>query len=260
MEPSAPTARVAGWLVHAYTSTGVVLALLMVHLSYEGRVEAVLWLFLVAMVVDGTDGFLARHFRVKTVVPSVDGALLDNIVDYLTYAFAPMILLWAGGFLPDGPAGGVVAALPLVASCYQFCRSDAKTDDHFFLGFPSYWNVAAFYVVVLGFGPTATTWLLLVLAVLVFVPVKYVYPSRTADLWWFNMTMASLWLAVFGVITAQLPDPSPWLVAASLAYPCVYVAESLWLTARSRRRFSRGGSTRGSGRSSTPRPAGTART
>lgn len=235
METSAPGARAAGWLVHAYTTTGVVLALLMVHLSYEGEVEAVLWLFLVAMVVDGTDGFLARHFRVKTVVPGIDGALLDNIVDYLTYAFAPMVLLWANGFLPSGAAGGVVAAVPLVASCYQFCRSDAKTDDHFFLGFPSYWNVAAFYVVVLGLGVSATVWLLMVLAVLVFVPVKYVYPSRTADLWWFNMTMASLWLGIFALITAQLPDPHPLLVAVSLAYPAVYLAESLWLTARSAR-------------------------
>ena len=235
MDTSAPGARIAGWLVHAFTTTGVVLALLMVHLSYEGRVEAVLWLFLISMVVDGTDGFLARHFRVKTVVPSVDGALLDNIVDYITYAFAPMILLWSRGFLPDGPAGGVVAAIPLVASCYQFCRTDAKTDDHFFLGFPSYWNIAAFYVVVLDLGVTATVGLLLVLAVLVFVPVKYFYPSRTADLWWFNMTMATLWLALFGLITAQLPDPHPALVVLSLAYPAVYLVESLWLTARSAR-------------------------
>jgi len=236
METSAPGARIAGWLVHAYTTTGVVLALLMVHLSYEGRVEAVLWLFLVAMIVDGTDGFLARHFNVKTVVPGMDGALLDNIVDYLTYAFAPMVLLWANGYLPEGAAGGVVAAIPLVASCYQFCRSDAKTDDHFFLGFPSYWNAAAFYVIVLGVGVTGATVLLMVLAVLVFVPVKYVYPSRTADLWWFNMTMASVWLVFFAWITSQLPDPNEVLVGISLLYPAVYLVESLWLTAKTAKR------------------------
>jgi phosphatidylcholine synthase len=225
-------ARAAGWLVHAYTTTGVVLALLMVHFAYEGRIEAVLWLFLAAMVVDGTDGFAARYFKVKTVVPSLDGALLDNIVDYLTYAFAPMVLLWANGYLPDGAWGGVLAASPLVASCYQFCRSDAKTDDHFFLGFPSYWNVAAFYIIVMEFSVTATTWLLVVLAILVFVPVKYVYPSRTLDLWWFNMSMATAWLVLFGVVVAQLPDPNPWLIGISLAYPAVYLVESLWLTAK----------------------------
>ncbi|SDD47991.1 CDP-alcohol phosphatidyltransferase family protein [Nocardioides lianchengensis] len=226
--------RFAAWSVHAYTAVGSVLALLMVHFSYEGEVETVLWLFLVAMVVDGTDGFLARHFRVKEVVPQIDGALLDNIVDYLTYAFAPMVLLWANGYLPDGAAGGVVAAIPLLASCYQFCRSDAKTEDHFFLGFPSYWNVVAFYVIVFGIGTGATVVLLMAFAVLVFVPVKYVYPSRTADLWYLNMTLATLWLVAFGVITAQLPDAPDWLSVASLAYVAYYVAVSLWLTFRAR--------------------------
>ena len=112
-----------------------------------------LWLFLAAMVVDGTDGMLARRLPGQGAwCREFDGALLDNIVDYLTYAFAPMVLLWATGYLPDGAWGGVVAALPLVASCYQFCRTDAKTDDHFFLGFPSYWNIVAFYVVVFDLG------------------------------------------------------------------------------------------------------------
>ncbi len=224
-------ARLAAGLVHAYTAVGSVLALLMVHYSYEGDVEVVLWLFLAAMVVDGTDGFLARHFRVREVMPSFDGALLDNIIDYITYAFAPMVLLWANGFLPSGIFGAVCASLPLLASCYQFCRSDAKTDDHFFLGFPSYWNIVAFYVVVVGFRPATTAVILLVFTVLVFVPVKYLYPSRTVTLWGLNMTLSVLWLGAFAAITAQLPDPAPWLVVLSLGYPIYYTAVSLWLTA-----------------------------
>jgi phosphatidylcholine synthase len=224
--------RVAAWAVHAYTASGAVLGLLMVHFAYQGEVERVLWLFLVAMVIDGSDGILARRFRVKEVVPQIDGALLDNIVDYLTYAFAPMVLLWATGALPDGAWGGVVAAVPLVASCYQFTRSDAKTDDHFFLGFPSYWNVLAFYVVVLELDVAVTTALVLVFAVLVFVPVKYLYPSRTETLWYLNMSLATLWLVLFGVIVAMLPDAPLVLVLLSLGYLAYYVALSLWLTFR----------------------------
>jgi phosphatidylcholine synthase len=223
-------ARVAAGLVHAYTATGSVLALLMVHYSYRGEVETVLWLFLAAMVVDGTDGFLARYYRVKAVMPGFDGALLDNIVDYMTYALAPMALLWANGYLPDGAFGGVCAGVPLLASCYQFCRSDAKTDDHFFLGFPSYWNIVAFYVVVADMSVAVTVLVLAVCTVLVFVPVKYVYPSRTATLWGVNMTFACLWLAVYAVITAMLPEPPLLLVAVSLAYPAYYVGLSIWLT------------------------------
>lgn len=238
MDTTAAGARLAAWAVHAYTMTGSVLALLMVHFSYEGEVRKVLWLFLVAMIVDGTDGFLARHFQVKTVVPGFDGALLDNVVDYLTYAFAPMVLLWANGYLPSGALGGVCAAVPLLASCYQFCRSDAKTDDHFFLGFPSYWNVLAFYVVVLEVGTTATAVMLAIFAILVFVPIKYVYPSRTATLWTLNMTLATVWLGAFAVITAQLPDPNPLVVGGSLVYLAYYTGVSFWLTANSSRSMS----------------------
>jgi phosphatidylcholine synthase len=223
-------ARAAAAAVHLFTATGAVLALLMVHFSYQHEVEKVLWLFLVAMVIDGTDGMLARRFKVKTVLPGFDGALLDNIVDYMTYALAPMALLWANGYLPDGAAGGVVASIPLLASTYQFCRTDAKTDDHFFLGFPSYWNIVAFYVVVWELSSVATTVLLLVLAVLVFVPIKYLYPSRTEKLWYSNMTLATLWLALWAAITAQLPDAPAVLVGLSLVYVVYYIVVSLWLT------------------------------
>ena len=223
-------ARAAAAAVHLFTATGAVLALLMVHFSYHGKVETVLWLFLVAMVIDGTDGMLARRFRVKAVLPGFDGALLDNIVDYMTYALAPMALLWANGYLPDGAAGGIVASIPLLASTYQFCRTDAKTDDHFFLGFPSYWNIVAFYVVVWELSTVATTALLLLLSVLVFVPIKYLYPSRTEKLWYVNMTLATLWLALWAAITASLPDAPAVLVWLSLVYVVYYIVVSLWLT------------------------------
>jgi phosphatidylcholine synthase len=242
MTPSPPSTRrrLAAAGVHAYTALGSVLALLMVHLAYAGEVVTVLWLFLVAMVIDGTDGFLARLVRVKEVLPGFDGALLDNIVDYLTYAFAPMVLLWSAGLLPDGWLGGVVAAVPLLASCVQFSRADAKTEDHFFLGFPSYWNVAAFYLVVLGAGTVVVTTALLVLAVLVFVPVTYVYPSRTETAWGLTMTLTTAWLVLYAVILAQHPTPSPWLVALSLGYLLYYAALSLHLTLRRRGRRTAG--------------------
>lgn len=226
--------RLAAMSVHVYTALGVVLALLMVHMSYAGEVEIVLWLFLAAMIIDGSDGFLARHFRVKEVMPEFDGSLLDNIIDYITYAFAPMVLLWSTGYLPEGWLGGVVASIPLLASCYQFCRSDAKTDDHFFLGFPSYWNIAAFYLIVLGASTAATTTTLLVLTVLVFIPVKYVYPSRTETAWWLTMTLTTVWLGLYAVILLQYPAPSLWLIALSGGYVLYYAGLSLRLTLRRR--------------------------
>src|SRR4051794_238817 len=141
--------RLVAAAVHVYTACGSVLALLIVLAAVDGEAVRALWLGLIALIVDGTDGMLARRLRVKERLPWFDGARLDDIVDYLTYAFAPMLLLWSGGYLPDGAVGAVALAAPLLASCFQFCRVDAKTDDHLFLGFPSYWNVVAFYVIVM---------------------------------------------------------------------------------------------------------------
>jgi phosphatidylcholine synthase len=236
VRPPSTRQRLAAAAVHVYTATGSVLALLMVHYSYRGEVETVLWLFLAAMVIDGTDGMLARRMHVKTVLPGFDGALLDNIVDYMTYTLAPMALLWSNGYLPDGVLGGILATAPLLASCYQFCRSDAKTDDHFFLGFPSYWNILAFYVIATGLGTATTALIIVACVVLVFVPIKYVYPSRTEPMWQLTFVLTALWFAAYAAIVAGFPDPNGLIVAASVGYLVYYTALSLWLTWQSPRR------------------------
>ncbi len=222
---------VASWLVHAYTTSGVVLAFLTVIAVLEGDTVRALWLGLAAMVVDGTDGMLARYVQVKRWVPWFDGALLDNIVDYITYVFTPMVLLWSAGYLGAGTSATVLAVVPLVASAYQFCRTDAKTDDHLFLGFPSYWNIAAFYVVVLDLQTSSVAVVLMVCAVLVFVPIGYVYPSRTEWLRGLTLVLTTGWLASYAVLLSQVPDPSGVWLAASLAYVVYYVVLSLVLTA-----------------------------
>jgi phosphatidylcholine synthase len=240
-EPSAASVplRAAGWALHLYTASGTVLALLAVIAALEDRPVRALWILLAALVVDGTDGMLARLLRVKETIPTFDGARLDDIVDYITYAFVPMVLLWTGDYLPDGAWGTALASIPLVASSYQFCRSDAKTDDHFFLGFPSYWNVVAFYVIVLELSPAVTTVILLVCAVLVFVPIKYVYPSRTNAFWALNLSLAGLWLVLYAVVLASFPDPNPVFVGLSLVYVAYYFVVSVYLTTISPRKRAR---------------------
>jgi phosphatidylcholine synthase len=229
--------RLAGIAVHAYTASGSVLALLIVVAAMEGDTVAALWLMLAALVIDGTDGMLARRLRVGESIPWFDGARLDDIVDYLTYAFAPMVLLWTGDFLPSGWLGPPLAALPLLASSYQFCRVDAKTADHFFLGFPSYWNVVAFYVVVLDLSPSVTAAVLIACAVLVMVPVRYLYPSRTKAFRRTTLALTAVWLGTYAVLLLQFPDPHPIVIAASLLYLVYYAALSVYLTVtRTRRR------------------------
>jgi phosphatidylcholine synthase len=191
---------------------------------------AFIWLA-VALLVDASDGWFARTARVHARIPIFDGARLDDIVDYLTFVFVPLYLIEHSGRLPSAVAGWVVAAA-LLASAYGFGRTDAKTPDHFFTGFPSYWNIVALYVVALNTGPWLNAGLLTALAGLVFVPIKYVYPSRTETLRPLTMVLGILWGFAMVAIIWQLPQPPLPLVVGSLLFPLYYVILSVALHVR----------------------------
>src|ERR1700694_2305806 len=90
--------QAGAFVVHLYTASGAVLAFLIVLAAMRGNVLQALWLGLIALLVDGTDGWLARRFRVSETLPWFNGRRLDDIVDYLTYVFAPMLFLWTSGY------------------------------------------------------------------------------------------------------------------------------------------------------------------
>lgn len=231
--PPSASGRAAAWTVHLFTAAGAVLGLVALVAVIEGRYrEAFFWL-IGATIIDATDGTLARLARVAERAPQIDGARLDDIVDYLTYVFVPAVLmLWAGLF-PDG-AGLAIAAAMLLASAFGFSRTDAKTDDHFFTGFPSYWNIVAFYLYAGGLPSWANAGIVLGLAALVFVRVGYLYPSKTPVLRRTTIGLGIAWALLCGWLVWRMPDaPRAWL-GASLLYPAYYVAVSLWLHARRR--------------------------
>ena len=224
--------RLKAVAVHLYTASGAVLALLMLVAAFQGEAVKALWLMLLSLLIDSTDGLLARRYRVSEALPFFDGALLDNIVDYMTYVLAPMVLLWSEGYLPEGNAGIVLAALPLLASSYQFCRVDAKTEDHYFLGFPSYFNVVAFYAIVFEPGPLALAALLVACSFLVFVPIRYVYPTRTVAFRKISLTLTALWLLSYAAILWRMPEPDPLVLWFSILYLFYYFGLSLYLSGK----------------------------
>jgi phosphatidylcholine synthase len=224
-----PQAMRAAWAVHLYTASGAVLALLAVDaITRDAYATAFAWLA-VAMFIDCTDGTLARRARVKAVLPYFDGSKLDDMVDYLTYVFVPVVLVVHAGLLPGGIPGLFIATLPLLASAYGFCNSEAKTPDHFFTGFPSYWNVVALYLFALGWPRWANVAVFVFLSAMVFVPIRYLYPSRTATLRAVTYVGGALWAVSVFVLLMQFPHPSRTLAVLSLLFPAYYVALSLWL-------------------------------
>lgn len=220
-----------GYLVHAYTASGIVLAWFALVATLGGEYRKAFLLLLLATLVDTTDGTLARRADVARTAPLIDGAQLDNIIDFATYVFVPVVLVWRAELLPAGLSEWVIG-LVLLASAAGFAHHDAKTDDHLFTGFPSYWNVVALYLYALGWSPAVNAGVLVLLAGLVFVPVRYVYPSRTTAGMSVTVPFGMVWCIQVLLVIWWLPAPPRWLVLTSLAFPAYYLVLSLWLTAR----------------------------
>ena len=228
-----PWNLVAAWLVHLYTASGAVLAFFALLLIDQGGFQAAFWLMTLAVVIDASDGTFARRARVKELIPWFDGDRLEDIIDYLNYVLVPCFFLLRADLLPQNDALWL-AALPLLASAYGFCQKEAKTADHFFLGFPSYWNIVGFYLFLLQMPRRVNAFVVLALSVLVFVPVKYLYPSRSPVLRRLTVGLGCLWGAAIVALIYQIPHPSGVLIYVSLAYPAYYAALSVWLWSRHR--------------------------
>lgn len=222
------------WIAHLYTALGAVAALLATVALFNNDFRAsFIWLG-VQIFIDGTDGLLARVVRVQERIPWFDGGLLDNIVDYITYVFVPALIVIRAGLVPADWGIWIGGAI-LIASGYGFSRTDAKVKvgEYFFTGFPSYWNIVVLYLYVWQLAPAINAAILLAFVVLVFVPIRYVYPSRTDTLRSVTLILGFLWAAIVMWMVYVLPDTSgPWAML-SLVFPVYYMALSLWLSLRS---------------------------
>jgi phosphatidylcholine synthase len=219
---------IIAWLVHLYTASGIVLAFLAARavIDFDYR-TAFFWLW-IQVVVDATDGLLARRFRVRERIPWFDGAKLDDISDYLTYVFVPALFVWRGALVPNAWALPVAAAM-LLSSAYGFNRADAKTADHFFTGFPSYWNVVTFYLLIARWSLAVNAAILVALAVLVLVPIRYVYPSRTTTFRVTTNVACAIWGGLMLTMLWRYPAVPRSLFLVSLAFPVYYGLLSLGL-------------------------------
>jgi phosphatidylcholine synthase len=224
---------IGAWFVHLYTATGVVLALLATRAVIDFNYRAAFFWLWLQVVIDATDGVLARRARVAERIPWFDGSKLDDVVDYLAYVFVPALFVWRAVLVPGAWTMWVAAAM-LLSSGYGFSRRDAKTSDDFFTGFPSYWNIVVFYLLVAGWSSTVNAVVLLTFVILVFIPIRYVYPSRTPVLQLLTNVTGCIWSAMMLLMLWQYPAVSRSIMWVSLAFPAYYFALSIWLHMRRR--------------------------
>lgn len=191
------TPQIKALAVHLLTATGAVFAMLAMLAAVDEKWALMFVWLVVAFGVDGIDGPLARKYNVKEYAPQFDGALLDMIIDYLTYVFIPAFALFKSGLF-EGWTGWFVIIVITFASAMYFCDTRMKTKDNSFSGFPGCWNMVA--IVVFALEPNF--WIILalvtVLAVAMFFPLKFVHPVRTERWRHLTLPMALAWTLLAG--------------------------------------------------------------
>ena len=238
--PVSPVQRIQGHAAHAYTASGVVFAFLAAREIASETCDP-RWVFgwlLAAVLVDATDGPLARRLQVGRTAPSIDGRTIDDLLDYLTFAFLPLLLVERMEWLP--PGWGWTVVLPMGASLLGFAHVNAKFDEAgFFRGFPSYWNIFALYGgwISTVSSPWITALLMWVLTVLTVSPIRLLYPNRAPRPWRAPILIGGiLWSIVLLAMLPSYPHPPWWLAAISLIYPAYYVVASVTCDVQARRR------------------------
>jgi phosphatidylcholine synthase len=237
------TQRIAAYAVHAYTASGVIFVFLAAMELFANPPDArrcFFWL-LVAVVVDATDGPLARLCHVKTRAPRISGRTIDDIVDYLSFTFIPLLLVWRMDWLPLQPQWSWVWIAPaLVTSLFGFASTDAKYEhEGFFGGFPSYWNIFAFYAGLwyVRVGPWPVALIIGILALATVLPIRFIYPNLAPHPWRVPLLAGAFaWSLLMLVMLFDYPYPPSWMYWVSLTYPLAYAALSMHLDYQARAR------------------------
>lgn len=224
--------KIMAWCVHLLTASGLVagfMAILAINdLAWRG---AMLWL-VVALVIDGIDGTFARIFRVKEVLPDMNGKTMDYIIDFATYAIIPAYFFHQAGLVDDGLKLPCTILILLVSALY-YSKEGMVSDDNYFIGFPVMWNMVVFYLYfVFDFSSIGNVLAVIFFAVLHFVPIKFVYPSRVKHFRRLTIAVTTFLILDFGVILWYHPEKYFWLslvaILAAIYYGLMAIYNTWW--------------------------------
>jgi phosphatidylcholine synthase len=213
--------KLAAYSVHLFTATGAVLSMLAMLAAAEGAWSLMFLWLVVALIVDGIDGPLARRYHVTTYAAKIDGVLLDLIIDYLTYVFIPAFALFQSGLLP-GWTGWIAIGVITFTSALYFADTRMKNPDGTFAGFPACWNMVALVVFAVEPGYWVTLAAVIALAAGMLMPLKFVHPVRTKRWRMVTLPMALAWVGFAGwAAWADFAEPA-W-VGAGLVVTSLYL-------------------------------------
>lgn len=228
--------RALAYTVHMVTASGAVWGLLSILAIYQGQWKLLFLWQALALIADGYDGYLARAWKTKVYAAAIDGALMDNILDYMNYVLIGALVALKAELMPNQVLGLLAGAMMMVSSAFQFSQVQAKEDlatgEHYYRGFPSVWNILVLYLLLLNFNPWLNFFVVTACAVLVFVPVKFIYPSRTGFYPLVNVININIWALTGLVMLVLYPNIPGWLTTINIIGCLIYLGMSLVATLR----------------------------
>jgi CDP-diacylglycerol--serine O-phosphatidyltransferase len=128
-------------LPNLVTLLALCMGLTAIRFAFEARFEHAVIAIMVAAVLDGLDGRIARALRGT----SRFGAELDSLADFIDFGVAPALVLYFWGLHEIKSAGWVAALIFAIAAALRLARFNVMIDDpdkpawhsHFFTGMPA---------------------------------------------------------------------------------------------------------------------------
>tara|TARA_Y100000385_G_scaffold62401_1_gene61254 strand:+ start:128 stop:802 length:675 start_codon:yes stop_codon:yes gene_type:complete len=166
------------WLVHVFTASGIVVGFLALLATKNHDWKMAMFWLVLALVIDGVDGFFARLFNVEENLPFIQGKNIDYVVDFVNYAFIPAYMFYELALVPDPWLLTLSLVIVLVSALY-YGRAEMVTADKYFIGFPVLWNMVLFYYIfITDYNSIHYIWITALIAALHFIPIKMAYPSQ----------------------------------------------------------------------------------
>ncbi|AHH06317.1 hypothetical protein BCD_0251 [Borrelia crocidurae DOU] len=228
---------ILAWLVHILTAFGLIVGFYSIIAIINTDYNLLIKLTILGLLIDGIDGTLARKLKIKEVIPTINGELLDNIVDYINYTFIPTIFFYYSNFIQEQYKIIICIGI-LLASAYQFSQLDAKTSDNYFKGFPSLWNFLIIFNVIFEMNKNTNLIIILSCIAFSFAPIKFIYPSKTKELKYITLPITIITsLLVILIIFIKLPDIYLTIGKTLIIIYCLYlILASIYLTCKTKQK------------------------
>lgn len=208
--------KALAWFVHVFTASGLIAGFMALLAAHHGDFrEAMFWL-IIAFIIDGVDGTLARKFKVTEILPYMDGKTIDYVVDFFNFAIVPAYIFYLSDLVPVDWRLPLTAIILLVSAVY-YGKSGMVSDDKYFIGFPVLWNMVVYFLIFIFTWPSwLNAFTIVFFAVAHFVPLKYIYPSQARRWQKATSVIGGLFFILMCIIVYLYPERNFWLNTLSV--------------------------------------------